>query len=141
MRLLFARHGETDWNVAGRIQGSADIALNENGRAQAVELAQKIRDMRIPDLVLYSSPQKRAFETARIVAERVGAPLSAKNGFEEISFGNWEGLSWNEIERVYPREYARWRADRRYDKSRITSYNVCYTKLLRSRKKYDFQKA
>ncbi len=117
MRLLFARHGETDWNVAGKIQGSTDIPLNGNGKLQARALAGKIRDMNVPGLAVYTSRQKRAFQTAEIVAEMNGAPCSALEGLEEIGFGRWEGRSWKEIRESDPEEYGRWHADRRYDAS------------------------
>ena len=62
MRLLLVRHGETDWNAAGRIQGCTDTPLNARGRAQALALAGRLRDERPQRL--YTSPLRRARETA-----------------------------------------------------------------------------
>lgn len=117
MKLLFARHGETDWNVAMKIQGSTDIPLNENGRKQARELAKRIQALGLTDLALFTSPQRRARETAEIVAKLNGAPCSPRNGLEEINFGKWEGRSWAEIQETFPDEYEQWKADKRFDKS------------------------
>lgn len=101
MRLLLVRHGETDWNAAGRIQGSTDIALNDAGRRQAQKLHERLQDRTID--AVYSSDLSRALETARIVAgdERlVGqrVPLWAVGALREIAYGQWEGKTRAELE-------------------------------------------
>lgn len=111
MRLLLTRHGQTDWNAARRIQGQSDTRLNETGRAQARALAQEIQRQGIPVRRLYTSPQKRAMETAAIVGEALGLTPQPLEGLREISFGIWEGYTWAEIARRWPEEYAAYTAD------------------------------
>lgn len=88
--VLFARHGQTDWNLEMRRQGRTDIPLNDTGRMQAVECAQKID---IPVDVICSSPLCRALETARIIAGHIGydRPVEIVDGLMERSFGQYEG--------------------------------------------------
>ena len=112
MRLLLARHGETDWNAAGHIQGQTDTSLNTNGIAQAVQLAQRLRETGVQVNKLYSSPQKRAMETAQIVARTLECGIVSVEALREMSFGAWEGYSWAEIEMRWPRDYAAYLADR-----------------------------
>lgn len=112
MRLLLARHGQTDWNAAGRIQGQTDTPLNEQGRAQAAALA--LRLTRAGEYIdaLYTSPQRRALETARIAGQALGLTPVVVDSLREVSFGDWEGHSWEEIARRWPKEYAAYLEDR-----------------------------
>ena len=112
MRLLLARHGETDWNAAGRIQGRTDTSLNSRGRAQAETLAARLRQAGEHIDALYSSPQRRALETARIAGRALGLEPAIIENLREVSFGDWEGHSWEEIARLWPREYTAYLADR-----------------------------
>ena len=91
--ILLARHGETDWNRAGRWQGWADPPLNETGRVQARELAEQLRT--IPFDAVYSSDLRRAHETALIVGEPHGVPVVTEPGLREIDVGSWSGLTWS----------------------------------------------
>src|SRR6266516_4611482 len=86
--LLLVRHGETDWNAAGRLQGHTDRPLNDFGRAQAKKLAEQLANDGIT--AIYASDLARARETAEIVAERIDADLREKN------WGTWEGLTSGE---------------------------------------------
>ena len=110
MRLLLVRHGETDWNAAGRIQGCTDTPLNARGRAQALALAGRLRDERPQRL--YTSPPRRARETAAIVGAELALEPEPVEALREISFGVWEGCSWEEIQRRWPREFAWCEGDR-----------------------------
>ncbi len=98
--LLLARHGETDWNVEGRWQGWADAPLNDNGRAQARELAEQLRST--PFDAVYSSDLKRAHETAEIVAAPHDVPVIADAGLREIDVGSWSGLTRAELQEQFP---------------------------------------
>ncbi len=98
--LLFARHGETDWNREGRFQGHADPPLNEAGRAQARELAERLQD--VPLDAVYSSDLRRAHETAEIIAAAKGLPVVVEPGLREIDVGSWSGLTRSEIEERFP---------------------------------------
>jgi broad specificity phosphatase PhoE len=104
--LLLARHGETDWNRDSRFQGQADPPLNERGRAQAAELAELVAGDAVG--AVYSSPLRRAYETAEIVAARLRLPVVPLEGLREIDVGEWQGLTRSEVERRYPEAFARW---------------------------------
>ena len=112
MRLLLVRHGETDWNAAGRIQGCTDTPLNARGRAQAAALAEKLRSSEERAEALYTSPLRRARETAAIVGAELALEPETVEALREISFGVWEGCSWEEIQRRWPREFAWCEGDR-----------------------------
>ena len=112
MRLLLVRHGETDWNAAGRIQGCTDTPLNARGRAQAAALAEKLRSSEERAEALYTSPLRRAAETAEIIGSALGLRPEPVEALREISFGVWEGCSWEEIQRRWPREFAWCEGDR-----------------------------
>jgi uncharacterized phosphatase len=102
MTLLYlVRHGETDWNLARRVQGSTDIPLNATGRAQALATGQLLAS-REWDLVV-SSPLSRAFETATIIADAIGVGSVTPNAqFMERRYGEAEGLDHDEIDARFP---------------------------------------
>jgi broad specificity phosphatase PhoE len=93
---LLARHGETEWNREQRYQGHADPPLNETGRAQAEELAERLAEERID--AVYSSDLRRAAETAAIVGARLGLPVEHEPGLREIDVGSWQGLTKAQID-------------------------------------------
>ena len=84
MNLLFTRHGETDWNVQKRIQGSTDTDLNENGRMQAVRLARQLETNRIRPERIFTSPLKRACQTARIISEKLNTECMSETGWKKL---------------------------------------------------------
>lgn len=86
---FFIRHGETDWNVQGLMQGSTDIPLNDTGRAQALAARYIIAHVGITRII--SSPLSRAFETAQIINESHGLPMTVERGLVERGFGIYEG--------------------------------------------------
>ncbi len=96
--LYLIRHGETNANVAGLWQGSTDSPLNERGLAQARALAQRIAREHLPISVIYSSPLRRARQTAELVAEALGGvPIILDAGLAEYHLGEWEGLSYDQL--------------------------------------------
>jgi broad specificity phosphatase PhoE len=99
--LLLVRHGETDWNAAGRLQGHTDRPLNEYGRRQARELAERLTGERIA--AVYTSDLARARETAEIIAAPLDLEVVLEPGLREKNWGNWEGLTADERASV---EYA-----------------------------------
>lgn len=110
--LYFARHGETDWNAAGRWQGQTDIPLNDTGRAQARALAARLRATGIR--AIGSSDLARARETAEIVARELGLPLGpADAAFRERAYGIFEGLTPAECVARYPEAWERFEEDPR----------------------------
>jgi probable phosphoglycerate mutase len=109
--LLLARHGETDWNVAGRWQGHTDVPLNATGRAQAAALAERLRTLGVAAVA--SSDLSRARHTAEIVAGALGLGVALVDpDLREQRFGRFEGLTPRECEARYPEEWARYVADR-----------------------------
>ncbi|MFV0243144.1 MAG: histidine phosphatase family protein [Lacrimispora sphenoides] len=106
MKIYLIRHGQTDWNIQGKIQGSHDIPLNETGRRQA-ELLAKGMDSR-PVLRIFSSTLTRAMETAEKIRSRQKVEICSMPQLIEVEFGKWEGMTWDEIMEAYPEEYKRW---------------------------------
>ncbi len=102
-RLSLARHGRTDWNVEGRYQGQIDQPLNDEGKAQARELADT-RDGRMFDAI-FSSDLQRATVTAAIVAGKLGIPLHIDPRLREVNLGEWEGMLVSDIKVTYPKEW------------------------------------
>jgi len=96
--LLLVRHGETDWNAEGRLQGHTDRPLSDFGRGQARRLAGELESEEID--AVYSSDLARARETAEIVGERLGLPVVLEPDLREKDWGNWEGLTAVERDRV-----------------------------------------
>jgi broad specificity phosphatase PhoE len=108
--VFLARHGETDWNLAGRWQGHTDITLNANGRAQARALAERMRSERIAAIA--TSDLARAHGTARIVAETLGMDVGLVDpDLREQAYGRFEGLTRGECAQRFPDEWARYVAD------------------------------
>ncbi len=109
MRIYLIRHGQTDWNIQGRIQGSHDIPLNETGLMQAKLLAEGMETR--PVKKIFSSTLKRGMATAEALAGRQGVEIIPMPQLVEVEFGVWEGLTWKEIEESYPGEYRHWVMD------------------------------
>jgi len=107
MNLILVRHGETEWNRAGRCQGIADIELNENGRKQVGELAESLKDHNIS--AIYSSDLKRAIETAWAIAEHHGLTINIDPDLREMNQGELEGLSFPKIREDYSHILKNWR--------------------------------
>ena len=108
--LFLFRHGETDWNREGRLQGHTDTPLNATGLAQAEALAGRLRPHRL-DAVL-SSDLSRALTTGRIVAEALGLPLASDPGLRETNVGAAEGLIWADAKARFGAELTeRWYSD------------------------------
>ena len=96
--LLLVRHGETDWNADGRLQGQTDRPLSDFGRRQARELADALLDEQLA--AIYTSDLARARETAEIVGERLGLAVALDDDLREKDWGTWEGLTAVERDRV-----------------------------------------
>lgn len=108
-RLLLIRHGETDWNVAGRWQGQTDVPLNARGRAQAVALVTPLAGT--PLTAIYSSDLSRARETAEILARSTGLSVQVDPRLREIDLGEWEGQLATDIQTRYADLLAQRRAN------------------------------
>lgn len=100
-QICVARHGETDWNVAGILQGWLDVAINEQGRAQAHELAAALKGAGFARI--YSSPLSRARETAEIISCALQlAPPACHDGLKERNFGAIQGIPKAELAELNP---------------------------------------
>lgn len=105
--LLLMRHAESE--MSGRYLGCSDPPLSGRGRAQAAALARRLAEE--PLSALYSSPLRRALDTAQAIAEPHGLEVNVVADLVELDFGAWDGLSYGEIERRDPERLARWLAD------------------------------
>jgi broad specificity phosphatase PhoE len=105
--LIYVRHGETDWNAQGLIQGTIDTDLNEKGHAQARAVAALLAQHRSDwsDFQIIVSPQRRARQTAEYIAGTLGRSIDAlEPDVRELAFGEWEGKPFWELKAspVYP---------------------------------------
>ena len=107
--LVLARHGQSVSNAVRRFQGVQDVALSELGLRQAEALGRAIR-LR-PIAAVYTSPLERARHTAEIAAEGLGVPLTAVDDLRELSLGEWEGRTVEEIRALPGDPYGRWVRD------------------------------
>src|ERR1039458_9457952 len=105
----FIRHGETEWNAAGRLCGRTDVPLSDAGRRQAQLLALRLKP--IPFAALYSSPLRRALETASILGHAIEREPVADFRLVELSYGAWEGRTYEESKRANPDVYRAWERD------------------------------
>ena len=102
-QVYIVRHGETEWNAQGRIQGHSDIPLSDNGRAQAQSVARRLSG--IPFSVAYASDLSRTHETAQIILGDAATALRTTPQLREYSKGVFEGLTVDEYARQYPDQY------------------------------------
>ena len=111
-RIVLVRHGQTDYNLEGRVQGNIDIELNATGREQAAQCAielPRFLDGR-PVGAMVSSDLSRARDTAQAISDRLGIGFTEDPRLRERAFGEFEGLSREELETYRSEEYALWKA-------------------------------
>ena len=106
MRLLLARHGQSLWNEVRKFQGSTDVELSALGRAQAAALGRALRGYRLA--AVYVSPMRRAVETAEIALGEAQLPLTPLAELRELSLGEWEGCTVEEIRSREGDPYTAW---------------------------------
>jgi 2,3-bisphosphoglycerate-dependent phosphoglycerate mutase len=104
--IVLVRHGETDWNRDRRFQGHADVPLNAAGRAQVRKLAERLAADTFT--VAYTSPLRRASESAEILAEKLDVEVRPSDALKEVDVGGWSGLTVHEVEDRFPEGFARW---------------------------------
>ena len=107
-KLILARHGETMWNVGKVFRGRADVNLNEVGIKQAELLGKHLCNWDLE--AIYSSPVKRALDTANIVARCVEVAVCIAEGLTDFDFGEWQSLSEQEVKRLYPDILNEWQS-------------------------------
>jgi broad specificity phosphatase PhoE len=108
-RLVLLRHGQTDYNVGGRMQGHLDSMLTETGVEQAASVAPEIARL-VPDRLI-SSDLQRAVDTADLVSAACGLPVKFDARLRETHLGEWQGRTVAEIEDGWPGAIATWRSD------------------------------
>ncbi len=106
MLLYCVRHGESIYNAEGRIQGQSDIPLSELGRRQSEAVAQALAGL--PVEAVYSSPLRRAMETAELIAAALGLEIQTDPRLKEINAGIFQDRLRSELAALYPEELARW---------------------------------
>lgn len=106
MRLVIVRHAESAYNIQNRIQGHIDSGLTERGRAQARLLSRRLRDVSIDRV--YSSDLGRAFTTTREILRHKRLRVVRDPLLREIRLGAWEGMTPEEVDRLYDRGYQKW---------------------------------
>ncbi len=105
-RLILWRHGQTAWNVGTRVQGHADVDLDDTGLAQAQDAAALLAAER-PDRIV-SSDLRRAYDTARALAAVTGLPIHSDERLRERGYGDWQGLTHADIAERYPESWRAW---------------------------------
>jgi uncharacterized phosphatase len=100
--ICLIRHGETDWNASGKLQGQTDIELNDFGREQALQVSRYFKTEKWD--ILVSSPLKRAIKTAEIIASQINLPdIHIVDDIKERGYGAAEGLMHDERHRLFPK--------------------------------------
>lgn len=114
--IYLVRHGQTEWNVTGKMQGWGNGELTESGIRDALSLGNRLQD--IPIDVIYSSTSKRAYQTAELIAGERTVPIIKDDRLREMSFGDWEGRLREEIEKEFSAEYkAFWETPHLYERN------------------------
>lgn len=108
-RVVLWRHGQTEWNLEGRLQGQTDVPLDTVGREQAQTAARLLAALE-PSMIV-SSDLSRAAETAQSLARLSKLDVVLDEGLRETYVGTWQGLTDAEIKERFPEEYAAWRED------------------------------
>ncbi len=130
--MLLARHGETPLSVERRFAGVGDAELTAAGEAQARALAEHfyVRDQ--VDVIV-SSPLARTHRTAQVIGEMLDLPVTTEEGFRETDFGDWEGLTFAEVQAGWPDELAEWLADSAVAPPGGESFDETAKRVLRAR--------
>jgi phosphoserine phosphatase len=105
-KLILTRHGETAWNVEKVFRGRADVDLNDVGTKQAELLGRYLGSWELE--AVYSSPVKRALDTAIIVARYQKVAVRISEGLTDLDFGKWQSLPEREVKRLYPAIFDEW---------------------------------
>lgn len=105
-RLIIVRHAEAEGNIIRRFHGWTDSPLTERGHLQAERVAERLKGTQID--VIYSSSLKRTMQTAGYIAQAQNLPVSSSDELKEINGGEWEDLTWKELEEGWPADYDTW---------------------------------
>jgi broad specificity phosphatase PhoE len=108
-RILLVRHGTTAYNETDRLQGRIDNPLSARGRDEVERLAERLKNAPID--AIFSSPLRRALETAAIINRHHARTLTVVDEFSEIDLGEWEGLNYSRVREQFPDVHDRWISD------------------------------
>jgi broad specificity phosphatase PhoE len=106
LQIALIRPGTTDYDVEGRIQGTLDIPLNEQGLADAAQIAEQLRDKGVE--VLYAPTSEPARHTAEIVGETLGIKVKKLNKMQNLNHGLWQGMLVDDVQHKQPKVYRQW---------------------------------
>jgi broad specificity phosphatase PhoE len=107
--IILVRHGETEWNVGEIYRGRIDINLDEVGIKQAELLSEYLSDLKLD--AIYSSPLRRAMDTANIIARHQNVGVQVTDGLIDFNYGEWQGLPDQEVRKLYPALHNEWHAN------------------------------
>ena len=105
-KLYLIRHGESEWNILSKVQGQSNARLTKKGIEQATKAAKRLSEEKID--AIYSSDLDRAYDTAKIIADKLNLKVKKLQELREIRFGVWEGLTSSEIQDKYKNEHVIW---------------------------------
>ena len=106
LRIALIRPGTTDYDVEGRIQGTLDIPLNEQGLAEAAQIAEQLRGGSLE--VLYAPVSEPAWHTAEIIGESLDVKVKKLNKMQNLNHGLWQGMLVEEVQHKQPKVYRQW---------------------------------
>jgi len=109
MRLILVRHGETEWNRQRRVQGLSNLALNDTGKKQAEALARTLSNKKVD--AIYSSPLRRAQETARAISRFHRLEVEILDGLKELDVGDVDGMTYEDMKTHHGEFFVRWMTD------------------------------
>lgn len=109
MRLILVRHGTTDWNQQRRVQGLSNLGLNETGKRQAEALAQALKNERVD--AIYTSPLRRAQETACAISRFHQVEVVTLDGLKELDVGEVDGMTYDDMRIHHGEFFTKWMAD------------------------------
>jgi probable phosphoglycerate mutase len=104
MKVYITRHGTTEWNIKRILQGWGDSNLTEDGIMRAIKLGEKLQNVKFD--MIYSSPQNRALETAKLIRGNRNIKIETTVNIRELGFGIWEGMCIDDIANKYPEEFS-----------------------------------
>ncbi|MCY1423707.1 Phosphoserine phosphatase 1 [compost metagenome] len=106
-RLILTRHGHVDWIAPERFRGRAELPLSELGKRQAEAVALRIAGSWQPDAI-YTSPLSRCIHTGEAIARATGSTALALDGLADTDYGQWQGLTHDEVRQRWPDEHRTW---------------------------------
>ena len=127
--IILARHGETDWNSQGKLQGKSNIPLNKEGEEQAKKLAKRLKEF--PITKMYSSELTRAVNTAKTISNTLNLSIEIHKGLNERDYGEFEGMTWDEIRSIVSKDNEIIPNFFRLDPKKGESYRVFHKRIVK----------